>query len=262
MNKSVFIPVIFLITISLFNPTLAQIRVGLDNYYNNEIQADTGKPYHYIWADTTDSGYKQWGDMFEAQQATLSLVKESPRKLLKDVDIYIIVDPDTVSENPNAKYVTEKEALAIAKWVEEGGVLVVLSNNAPNAEFTHFNRLTENFGIHFNAVTLLPVSEQEWEMGAITDLPNHPVFSGVTKIYMKEVCSMSLSGHAKPVLEKDENIIMAETNFGNGHVFAVGDPWIYNEYIGHKYLPASFENGKAAENLTRYLISLVKGESK
>jgi unsaturated rhamnogalacturonyl hydrolase len=41
-------------------------------------------------------------------------------------------------------------------------------------------------------------------------------------------------------------------------VVAIGDPWIYNEYIDHDRLPADFENRKAAENLTDYLLKNAK----
>jgi unsaturated rhamnogalacturonyl hydrolase len=47
---------------------------------------------------------------------------------------------------------------------------------------------------------------------------------------------------------------MAESKVGKGLVIAIGDPWIYNEYIDHKMLPADFENLKAAENLTNYIV--------
>ena len=48
---------------------------------------------------------------------------------------------------------------------------------------------------------------------------------------------------------------MAETTYGKGKVLAVGDPWLYNEYIGNSRLPKSFENMKAAQNLVDYLLS-------
>jgi unsaturated rhamnogalacturonyl hydrolase len=53
-------------------------------------------------------------------------------------------------------------------------------------------------------------------------------------------------------------VYIAETPFGKGFVLAVGDPWLYNEYIDHAVLPADFENLKAANNLTEYLLSKVK----
>jgi hypothetical protein len=58
----------------------------------------------------------------------------------------------------------------------------------------------------------------------------------------------------KPVLTDQGKVIMAECSHGKGFVFAVGDPWLYNEYIDHDRLPEDFENRKAAENLTDYLL--------
>jgi unsaturated rhamnogalacturonyl hydrolase len=76
----------------------------------------------------------------------------------------------------------------------------------------------------------------------------------VSKIYLKEVSDINLSGKAKPVLTERGKVLIAETVYGKGYVFAIGDPWIYNEYIDHDRLPESFENRKAAENLTRMLL--------
>ena len=47
---------------------------------------------------------------------------------------------------------------------------------------------------------------------------------------------------------------MATTKFGKGNVFAIGDPWIYNEYIDGRKLPAEYQNYKAATALVRWLI--------
>lgn len=53
----------------------------------------------------------------------------------------------------------------------------------------------------------------------------------------------------------DGAVFIAETRFGKGYVLAVGDPWLYNEYIGHSRLTPDFDNGKAAANLVRLLLS-------
>ena len=107
----------------------------------------------------------------------------------------------------------------------------------------------------FNHVTLHPVTGTDFEMGASVDLPEHPLFKGVSKIYIKEVADINLSGTAKAILTENSKVLMAENKYGKGYVFAIGDPWIYNEYIDHDRLPASFENRKAAENLTDLLLS-------
>ena len=110
------------------------------------------------------------------------------------------------------------------------------------------------FGMTFNHVTLHPVTGTNFEMGACMNLPDHPLFNGVSKIYIKEVADINLSGTAKAILTESGKVLMAENKYGKGYVFAIGDPWIYNEYIDHDRLPVSFENRKAAENLTDMLL--------
>ena len=116
-----------------------------------------------------------------------------------------------------------------------------LANDAPNCEFTHLNRLMKNFGMFFNHVTLHPVPGTEFEMGASTKFADHPVFKGVSKIYIKEVSNISLSGNAKPILTENGKVLIAENSYGKGYVFAIGDPWIYNEYIDHDRLPQALK---------------------
>lgn len=228
--------------------------VGLDNWFNNEINAATGKPFHYLWSDTEFSGFSRWGEIFTSAGATIKTVGKPLPDVLKDIDVYIIVDPDTTTETKSPEYLQSDDIEAIEKWVKKGGVLVIMANDAPNCEFTHLNRLSSTFGFTFNHVTIHPVTGTEFEMGACTDLPDNPLFKGVSKIYMKEIADINLSGNAKPVLTENGKVLMAQNDYGKGFVFAVGDPWIYNEYIDHDRLPESFENRKAAENLTGILL--------
>jgi len=44
------------------------------------------------------------------------------------------------------------------------------------------------------------------------------------------------------------------SKIGKGYIFAVGDPWLYNEYIDHWVLPKDFDNLKAAKNLVKLLL--------
>jgi len=232
----------------------AQVNVGLDNWFNHEINAKTGQPYHYLWNDTAFSGYSRWGKIFTDKGAKISLVNQPLKEDLAKIQIYIIVDPDTTSENPNPNYILPQDVKTIKAWVKNGGVLMILANDAPNCEFTHLNQLATTFGISFNHVSLHPVLNKNWEMGAFTNLPDHPVFKNVSKIYLKEISSLTLTSKASAVLVENGNVIMAESSFGKGFVFAVGDPWIYNEYMDHDRLPADFTNRAAAENFTEYLM--------
>jgi unsaturated rhamnogalacturonyl hydrolase len=234
----------------------AQKKVMLDNFYNNETQPITGKSFHYLWSDEANSGFSQFGEMFKAKGAQIStLVSEPEETNLQEVDIYIIVDPDTKDETKYPNFMSAKSADVIAKWVEKGGVLLVLANDYKNAELDSFNILARKFGMEFNKVQLHPVKNRNWEMGASINLPEHPIFKNVKKIYLKEIASIACTQNARPVLTEQNSVLMAECSYGKGYVFAVGDPWIYNEYIGNKLLPTDFENSKAAQNLVDFLLS-------
>jgi hypothetical protein len=253
------ISLIFLIIFFFNAQNLAsQPVVALDNWFNHEMDAKSGKPFHYLWTDTLFSGYSQWGKIFTSRGCKLATLGKPDKKSLDNVDIYIIVDPDTTSENPAPDYIADDDVKVISEWVKSGGVLAVLANDAPNCEFTHLNRLMRVFGMTFNHVTLHRVNGTDFEMGASRDLPGHRLFKDVSKIYIKEVSDLGLSGKATAILTENRKVLIAETNFGKGYVFAIGDPWVYNEYIGHDRLPLSFDNLKAAENLTDLLLSYLK----
>jgi len=249
---------IFIFSIVMFALTtvsFAQKTVGLDNWFNHETNPKTGKIFHYTWDDLENSGFSELGDVFKSRGAELKTIASKPNgKSMKGVDIYIIVDPDTTKENPTPNYVDANDIKFLNKWVSKGGVLLILTNDGSNCEFTHFNQLAKTFGFYFQAITLNPVINRQWDMAAETNLPDHPLFSGVKKIYMKEVSPIVLSKNAKPILKDGNNTLIAETQFGKGYVLAVGDPWLYNEYIDHKLLPESFENLKAANNLVDLLL--------
>ena len=235
-----------------------QLVVGLDNWFNREIHAETGESFHYLWSDTEWSGYSRWGEIFISRGAKITTIERPKASVLKNIDVYIIVDPDTTTESKSPYYILPDDIKAIEKWVKRGGVLAIFANDAPNCEFTHLNGLMEQFGITFNHVTLHRVTGDKWEMGACTNLPDHPLFKRVSKIYIKEISDINLSGTAKAVLTENEKVLMAENSYGRGYVFAIGDPWIYNEYIDHDRLPESFDNRQAAENLADMLLEKVR----
>jgi rhamnogalacturonyl hydrolase YesR len=253
LRKSIVLLIILICCIASLNLS-AQPVVGLDNWFNRETNAKTGQPYHYLWTDTEWSGYSKFGAIFQNMGARITTIEKPLPASLNGIDIYIIVDPDTTKESPSPNYILKDDARAIKKWVRKGGVLAILANDAPNCEFLHLNKMMSQFGMTFNHVTLHPVTNNNWEMGACINLPAHPLFKGVSKIYIKEVSDINLSGKAKAVLTENGKVLIAENRYGKGYVFAIGDPWIYNEYIDHDRLPESFENRKAAENLADMLI--------
>ncbi len=256
--KRYFVLTFLVVFIFFTQNAKSQPVVGLDNWYNHETNAKTGKPFHYIWTDTENSGYSRWGEIFSSRGAKITTIGRPSTNVLSKINVYIIVDPDTTTESSYPNYLASADIKAIKQWVKNGGALAVLANDAPNCEFTHLNMLMSEFGMSFNHVTLHPVTDSDYEMGACKNLPDHPLFKGVSKIYIKEVSDINLSGTAKAILVENGKVLMAENKFGKGYVFAIGDPWIYNEYIDHDRLPESFENRKAAENLTDILLEYTK----
>ena len=74
---------------------------------------------------------------------------------------------------------------------------------------------------------------------------------------MKEISTITVDAPQHIILKKGNDAAIAFKRFGSGAVLAVGDPWLYNEYIGHRRLPLDFENHKAAENMVKWMLDLV-----
>jgi unsaturated rhamnogalacturonyl hydrolase len=49
---------------------------------------------------------------------------------------------------------------------------------------------------------------------------------------------------------------MAIVQYGKGRVFALGDPWVYNEYVDGRKLPSEYENFKAVEDWVKWLLKI------
>jgi unsaturated rhamnogalacturonyl hydrolase len=232
--------------------------VTLDYFFNSETKKDsTGRvlPFHYKWEEMPNSGFSLWGHVFRNYGARTESLAEAPTAAnLKGSDIYIIVDPDTKEETEHPNFIEAPHIKAITDWVKAGGVLVLMGNDVGNAEFDHFNQLAKQFGIQFNKDSRNRVQGNEFEMGKIMVPDNHSIFRTARKLYLKELSTLALTPPAKPGIEDKGDVIIATSKFGKGTVFAVGDPWLYNEYTDGRKLPPDFDNYKAAKDLAKWLI--------
>ncbi|RAJ05320.1 unsaturated rhamnogalacturonyl hydrolase [Chitinophaga skermanii] len=235
--------------------------VTLDYFYNHEIDSASGQQIHYTWEQQSNGGFSQLGDIFQRYGARIQTLKTKPTsKNLQHSDIYIIVDPDNAKESNSPELINTVEADVIAKWVKAGGVLVLLGNDVGNMEFKHFNALAERFGLHFNEDSHNRVTGKQFEMGAISVPAQHAIFQQQTTLYMKEVASITTTQGATPLLVKDGITMMAMAKYGKGTVVAVGDPWLYNEYVDGRKLPQELNNYKPAEDFVQWLIAQTKGK--
>jgi unsaturated rhamnogalacturonyl hydrolase len=231
--------------------------VALDNYFNRETKTDAfGHTivWHYKWNEYDHPGFLVFGRAFNNYGATLTMVEEPTEQSLKDADVYIIVDPDFPKENKSPNYINQKHIDVITNWVKNGGVLLMMGNDSGNAEFEHWNQLAAKFGIHFNEVSFNKVTGTQWEQGSVYIPADNAVFKGIPKVYLKELSTLKVKEPAKPLITQNGEVIMAVARYGKGSVFALGDPWLYNEYVDGRRLPLEWENFRAANALALWLL--------
>jgi len=238
--------------------------VLLDTFYNHETK--NGKPYHYTWEDTAPSGFSKLGGVFTENGARLASLGAAPTEAgLQGASVYIIVDPDIAAEATDNKpnFVDAAAADAVVQWVKAGGTLMLMNNNKGNAEFEHINILAGRFGIIFNEDSRNETPKRDLKRATIDTraFADQPFFQDVPAVYMKEVCTLTVQAPAKAVLTAPKesgagtDVLMAVAPMGKGRVIAVGDPWLYNEYIDFVPPGSSVENRKAAVNLVRWLLA-------
>jgi len=219
----------------------AQKVVALDGFHNNESKM----PDHYQWDGVRQGGFSDLGKVLVGLGAQLKTVRERVTpQVLEGVRVFIIVDPDTPAETAEPQYILPEEIAAIEAWVRAGGRLVLLGNDKGNAEFEHFNQLARRFGIEFLEETYPKVQGK----GILVARGDGGIFEGGAEVYLVEVAPLKVSPEVVVVLADHGTAIMALAKAGKGEVFALGDPWIYNEYIDHK------NNRAIATNLFRNLL--------
>jgi unsaturated rhamnogalacturonyl hydrolase len=234
--------------------------VLLDSYFNNETRIDQSNnsiSWHYKWEERANGGFSFWGGLFNNAGFKTNTLYQAPTAAnLKSAAVYIIVDPDIEKENPKPNFVAAADITNITNWVKTGGILILMANDAPNAELAHFNELAAKFGVFFNGDSkgTVPVPTN-FETAKVVVPVGNEIFKTATNLFIKEYSSLKLTAPARSVLnDKDGANVMSVTKLGKGTVFVIGDPWLYNEYVDGKKLPASYDNFKAAADLVSWIV--------
>lgn len=235
--------------------------VLLDRYYNSERKPDSSGQlqfFHYTWEEEGFPGFSELGKLFQEQGAELSS-QDGPPDIYKmeDVSIYVIVDPDNLKDNPNPNYIGVSDIPSLKFWVEAGGVLVLMANDSANCDLVHLNRLSDLFGIHFSDKTVNRVPDDRFESGTVKSVRND-IISTKLNMFIKEACTLSLSGKSEVLAKSDKDVIMAYSRYGKGVVVAIGDPWLYNEYMDARRGLTGFDNKEAAKQLIAWLLKQAK----
>ncbi|HEX4309753.1 MAG TPA: glycoside hydrolase family 88 protein [Acidobacteriaceae bacterium] len=233
--------------------------VLLDAWFNSQTRTNAAgqtELFHYKWDDDSNSGFSFFGHIWRNYGVSTKTLPSAPTpENLKGAQYYIIVSPDNAAKNPNPHYMTADDVEQIARWVRAGGVLLMMENDPANADIDHLDLLADKLGLHFNNVLVHHVEGDNYAMGRI-DLPiAAPPFMHPHVLYMKDTCSIKPSVNAVPLLrDKAGDLLMASAKYGKGLVFAVTDPWVYNEYTDGRKLPPEYDNFSGGVELVDWLL--------
>ncbi|SMC90481.1 DUF4350 domain-containing protein [Pedobacter africanus] len=257
VSRKNILAIVFCCLTTISSAIAQQKTVLLDNYFNHELKKDkSGKEirFHYTWEDKTLNGFSMLGDIFTREGLSIKSLDMAPStQNLKEASIYIIVDPDNQKESPVPNLISANDVNAIVNWVKKGGVLAIFANDSSNNNLVQLNDLSKRFGITFTNKSRNMVRDKKIEMGTVNVPSGNEVFPGSRKFYLKELAVIHAEKPAIPLIKEGEDTIMAICRYGKGTVFAVGDPWLYNEYIDGTRIPAEYENYNGAVELVKWL---------
>ncbi|MEJ7605144.1 MAG: DUF4350 domain-containing protein [Bryobacteraceae bacterium] len=221
--------------------TAARKVVAVDGWHNREAEP------HYRWEGTYQGGFSELGKMLRGLGAeTRTIESEFTAKSLQGIDCLIVVDPDTPKEAASANLITDSEVEAVTEWVRGGGTLVLLGNDPGNAEFARLNALAGRFGIQFLERKHAD-AENNSKLTLLT--PKGGWFSPGLNFYGVDLAPLGITAKdAEPLLTERETVMMAAVPTGKGQVIALGDPWVYNEYLYTR------DNRQIVEELFRKLL--------
>ncbi|MFX1589593.1 MAG: hypothetical protein ACFFC1_15690 [Promethearchaeota archaeon] len=216
------------------------------------------------------------------QSLNLKIKKNESRnltkKVLENVDILVI-------GNPIDDYFSNIEIKEIVDFVRNGGCILLISEyGADYLQKTNLNDISGiHFGIHFEKNLIKSTADDNKNSNSILKIYNsfnHEITSGLREIFIGGSCSLFLDKEADPLLkvdrdnvwtesfngsastwikeqdQKQEQIIAACTEFGQGKVVALGDIDIFCN--GTNFGINSFDNMKLIENILNWLIEPVK----
>jgi unsaturated rhamnogalacturonyl hydrolase len=99
------------------------------------------------------------------------------------------------------------------------------------------------------------VKGDQIEQGQVDLTPGKAVFKKAGTAYVKELSVLALQSPAQPLVVNGGKNIMATATLGKGRVFVLGDPWLYNEYVDGRKIPAYFQNFQAGKDLAAWLLA-------
>jgi hypothetical protein len=222
MNRRTLLGNLLAVGLFSFSTAASKPMIALDCYHNTET------PLHYTWQKVNLGGYSQFAQILLGLGAdTSTIATPLDSATLAPVTMLIIANPCDSAMVKSPHLIAAAEIDAVDKWVQRGGKLMCFANNTGHVEFVHYNQLVARFGITFNDTTQPGGSN-------FGPVPQNAVFSACTTFYIVDMCNLSISSPATSIFTFQGGVLMATAVKGKGVVFAMGDPWVYDEHIAAK----------------------------
>jgi unsaturated rhamnogalacturonyl hydrolase len=240
-------------------PPTHRVTAVADAWFNSQTRKNPlgqTETFHYKWDDDSYNGYSLFGRAFQRHNADLATLAAAPTRANlaeSKAQIYIIASPDIPSKNPNPHYMDQASGDAIEAWVKSGGVLLLFSNDRDNTEFTHFNTLSDRFGIHFNPVLSHHVVDPDHSTGEVVIPPGTGIFGAGFAAYMKDTSTITPTGQARALVTDHGDVMIAIAHIGKGTVLGIVDPWFYNEYADGRKM-AQYKGFEAADDVAAWAV--------
>jgi unsaturated rhamnogalacturonyl hydrolase len=139
-------------------------------------------------------------------------------------------------------------------------VLVLMDNDPANADIEHLDLLADRFGVHLDPLLRHHAIGDDIASGTIAVNGDGPVFFHPHIFFMKDTCTISVKSSALGLVRDGTDIVMATAKYGKGTVFAVVDPWLYNEYADGHRLPPRYDNLAGGKELVRWLLQQIPND--
>ena len=231
--------------------------VTMDAWYNarTRINAAGSKEFFaFQWDDQAATGFSFFGEAFKRYGVQLDTLRMAPTAAaLRAAQVYFVVAPEASTVGLAAAHgVGKPDGDAIEAWVRDGGVLVLVADNAANADFTQLNLLADRFSMHFDSESR-DTSSAVGDKVVTESTGGTSVFSNAHQISMKNTARLTLGPMAHSALKDGTDSVMAVASLGRGTVLAITNPWLANEYMD-RLASASSDNLLAGIDLAAWLI--------
>ena len=207
--------------------------------YNNEISANAvlWDLTHGVYGDYEPSGdFSKFVAIFSSQGYPVTTTTNGV--LNEDLSQYKLLIIN-VASSWNSAY-TQAEVTAIKNFVDNGGRLLILGEN-PDCPNEHINNVSQEFGTTAGVSQVMPLDLY------VTNLTAHPVFSGVSTVYMRAAGELGTVPPSEAIAWADDYKPVITVAEGN-RVIIFGDMNMFDD----TYIENS-DNRKLASNLASNL---------